>query len=186
MRTQAIKEVWRNAARYSGLDVAYVESPAASNAVVHVARRGDVAAVAETYGNRIPGRSKNAIGLAWNDTRSDGSIARSVIVVNRGLDGGSMRRTVAHEVMHALGFPGHPGSRVSSVLGSRPLRVTADFALRDKLLIRTLYDPRLRQGDDPKALRAAARIVLAELLDALESGAPAEDVLRHPNAPPEK
>lgn len=72
-------------------------------------------------------------------------------------------RCSAHEMMHAIGIPGH--TNVPSILapwdGRQPQLTAAD-----RLAILVLYDPRLRPGMSPAEARPIVRQILRERLGA--------------------
>ncbi len=74
----------------------------------------------------------------------------------------AIRRCANHEVMHAFGFRSHAHG-AASILSYRQ-RHQAGFSELDRLLVATLYDPRLQAGMKPAAGSAAACGIIAERL----------------------
>jgi hypothetical protein len=62
---------------------------------------------------------------------------------------------IHHELMHVFGFQGHPGTEFDSALG-RSRTITRN----DLVLLRTLYDPRLRSNG--AQFRESARVLIEE------------------------
>ena len=78
-----------------------------------------------------------------------------------------MDRCLAHEIMHVLGFTGHPQSSNSVLSYTRQLTAYTEI---DRMMVRVLYDPRLKPGMRHVQAIAAAREVLVDKLVA--GGAP--------------
>ncbi|HJQ57132.1 MAG TPA: DUF2927 domain-containing protein [Vineibacter sp.] len=110
-----------------------------------------------------PGKSPCRSSVDWTD---NGSMVRADIHVNLA-NPGRITRCINHEVMHGFGFRGHAHS-VFSVLSYRH----ADQAYltdTDRLILESLYDPRLRAGMSVPATSAAACGIMAEKLSASAS-----------------
>ncbi|HEX2886068.1 DUF2927 domain-containing protein [Vineibacter terrae] len=75
---------------------------------------------------------------------------------------GSLTRCINHEVMHAFGFRSHAHAALS-ILSYKQSRQT-DLSALDRVMIETLYDPRLRPGMRPAEAAPMACAVLAEKL----------------------
>lgn len=80
-----------------------------------------------------------------------------------------VNRCLAHEIMHVIGFVGHPHDS-NSVLSY--VHQHTDFTEIDRMLVRVLYDPRLQPGLGHLLAMATARDVLVDLL--ISDGAPGE------------
>lgn len=82
--------------------------------------------------------------------------------------GAELGHCISHELMHALGFPGHPHG-VDSVLSYVYRR--DDLTDADRMSLRILYDPRIEAGAFQLPAIAVARDVLVDKL--IADGAPA-------------
>lgn len=97
---------------------------------------------------------------------------------------------LAHELMHVLGFSGHPARTFASVLrnGDAPSALT----INDRILLRAYYDPEIRAGMLHDELFAASRRILQSLREAVMRSDDAMEVLTQrrriddwlPEAPP--
>ncbi|MDA1132323.1 MAG: DUF2927 domain-containing protein [Proteobacteria bacterium] len=71
--------------------------------------------------------------------------ARTLILIRTGMSTARTRDCVGHELLHLLGFRDHATTFSGSILG--PAQLFADEpTINDLILLRTLYDPRLRAG----------------------------------------
>jgi hypothetical protein len=84
-----------------------------------------------------------------------------LINVNTALDAGRQTHCVAREIASNLGLPGRL-SRSDSVFSSTA--PTAGFGARDLVLMRMLYDPRLRSGMSAAAAKPLLPAVAADAL----------------------
>ena len=75
---------------------------------------------------------------------------------------GSLTRCINHEVMHAFGFRSHAHGALS-ILSYKQARQTQLSAL-DRVMLETLYDPRLQPGMRPAEATTAACAVIGEKL----------------------
>ena len=112
--------------------------------------------------------------LCFTQTRSagTGAIAAVTTVIPEDLNPRAARSCLAHELMHAIGFQGHPQRTFDSALLNGA--VAADrLTMNDRILIRALYDPRLRPNLSAQASMAIATGVIDALLaEVLEAEAP--------------
>lgn len=69
-----------------------------------------------------------------------------------------------HELLHGLGFRGHSDIVKNSVLGERSAPLI-ELPLNDKIIVRTLYDPRITPGMPREEALEVAREVIRELVD---------------------
>jgi hypothetical protein len=92
-----------------------------------------------------------------------GVISRASIRINAGvLDPASVRACLLEEIVQSLGLFGEVSGRDDTILGDRVGH--QHLGIVDRLLLRTLYDPRLPPGASRAALLPAAALVLAEQL----------------------
>lgn len=85
--------------------------------------------------------------------------------------GPDISRCVIHEMLHALGLSGHP-HKLHSVLSYYTLRTVFDLTEADEVMLRTLYDPRLKPGTSRLAALILADGIIEEKRRALNTGAP--------------
>ncbi len=96
-----------------------------------------------------------------------GVIDSAIAVIPNDLGAGRVGECLAHEIMHTLGFQGHPARTLHSALrnGDAP----EVFTVNDLVLIRTLYDDRLTTDMLRAEVLATAREVISGLLDRLKN-----------------
>jgi hypothetical protein len=117
---------------------------------------------------------------------ANGVIGAANTVIPEDLSARAVRTCLAHELMHAIGFQGHPSRSFDSALrnGIGIDRLT----INDQLLIRTLYDERLRFDMAPdEALTLATAIATALQAKVLEAKDPMDALAqrgRMPAPPP--
>ncbi len=115
--------------------------------------------------------------LCFTSTRSDGAggITVAVTVIPEDLTPRASRSCLAHELMHAIGFRGHPINTFDSALrnGIAAVRLTTN----DRILIRALYDPALRPGGNSQNILAAATTIVRNLLGEVQEATDPLDVL---------
>ena len=75
---------------------------------------------------------------------------------------------VLEEIVQSLGLIGDTFQEFDSLF-VEVRRVRLDFPLNDKILLRTLYDPRLRDGMPREQVMARVRQIIPELLAAYEA-----------------
>jgi Protein of unknown function (DUF2927) len=92
-----------------------------------------------------------------------GVISRASIRINAGvLDPASVRACLVEEIVQSLGLFGEVSGRDDTILGDRVGH--QHLGIVDRLLLRTLYDPRLPPGVSRAAASATAALVLGEQL----------------------
>lgn len=112
-------------------------------------------------------------GVQCVATTADGAatISGARVLIPDDLPPSTTEKCLLHELMHAIGFRGHPFALFPSGLSNEPRYRT--LTINDRILIRTLYDPRLEHGMPREPAMATARTIIAELLDRLST---ADDV----------
>ncbi len=75
---------------------------------------------------------------------------------------GSVSRCINHEVLHGFGFRSHAHA-AASILSYKQTRQT-DLSAVDRVMLETLYDPRLRPGMNVASATSTACSVIAEKL----------------------
>ena len=179
---EGAKEALRQAARISGLEIGSAHGFVDANLVIHFSDPGDVLIAAKRYGVRTSDLGTSHWGIESSRDDRKGSYVSSRIVVESNQGAAQLDCTLRHEIMHALGFAPHPEVNVASVLAPRTDLLCGDFTLIDKLLVRTLYDPRIPVGADVKLARVLSRNIIAELVEELRAGGDPDQILAHPNS----
>ena len=95
------------------------------------------------------------------NTRSESGIFEEVRIVISTENPALIRRCIAHEIMHSFGFGKH-SAIISSILS--PLHAGEDLTPWDEMVLRTLYDSRLRPGMTRKQAMPVADQILKDLL----------------------
>ena len=95
----------------------------------------------------------------------NGALVHATVVIPDDLRSGTSAGCLAHELMHALGFAGHPGRQIASAL--RNGRNDGRLTLNDRILIRALYDDALVPGLPREDFVATARTIIEHLLSEL-------------------
>ena len=112
-----------------------------------------------------------------NTMTTQGRIVRAFAAIPGDLRSADVEACLAHELMHTLGFKGHPERSLRSALRSG--RAARALTINDRILIRTLYDARLAPGMSREEAVHAAREVIAGLLGRLkDAGDPIEALSR--------
>lgn len=112
------------------------------------------------------------IAQCWAGPYSDkdGSVSKTVAVLQIKKGSNPVRTCIAHEITHGFGIRGH-----GSHFGPSVLTDSNELTVNDKLLIRTLYDWRISPGMTREQALPVVRRVMAELLRRVE--AQGEDAL---------
>ena len=100
-----------------------------------------------------------------NTASTEGRIGRAFAAIPADLRPAEVQACLGHELMHTLGFKGHPDRSLASAL--RNGRATGAVTINDRILIRTLYDDRLVPGMPREQALRVAREVIEELLHRL-------------------
>jgi len=106
------------------------------------------------------GKSPCRSSIDWNDV---GQMVRAEVLVNVA-NPGRVTRCINHEVLHGFGFRGHAHASFSVL--SYKHAAQAQLTDTDRLMLETLYDPRLRPGTKVAAVSPVACSILAEKLRA--------------------
>ena len=102
------------------------------------------------------GKSACRSAVDWTDL---GHMVRADVYVNVS-NPGRVTRCINHEVMHGFGFRGHAHSSFSVL--SYKYASQAQLTDTDRLMLETLYDPRLKPGTKVAAVAPVACGILAE------------------------
>ncbi len=153
--------------RLSGLDM-NVTSPGkwGENINVYFAEKSQWPEIIRRhYGTLSRDEHANYTCVAFPDGYG-GTLLRGYILIPSTLPSDDLLGCVVHEMTHLLGLIGHSRSPSPSVLSKSLGNV--DFALRDKILIRALYDRRIRPGMDREKALVVVRKIFTKLLAAHE------------------
>ncbi len=96
-------------------------------------------------------------------SRDDGIIESAAVHIARASEDEWRSDCLVHELMHAFGWRGHT-HRIRSA--NSYLHGETELTEWDRLLMRTLYDPRLEPGTPEQDALPTARLILGELLAA--------------------
>ena len=101
--------------------------------------------------------------LCFTNTRTqNGTIQQAFVVIPEDLQPRAARACLAHEMMHAIGFGGHPPQSFDSALRNG---VAADrLTTNDRIIIRARYDDRLRNAANGTEAMGIATQVLGDML----------------------
>jgi hypothetical protein len=92
-----------------------------------------------------------------------GEIQTAFVVIPNDLRADRVAECLAHEIMHTVGFSGHPQRTFYSALGNG--NSPEVYTVNDLILIRTLYDQRLTTDMMRAEVLATAREVMVDLLE---------------------
>ena len=105
--------------------------------------------------------------LSWKKPPS--RIIKSVVVVNKDRDDSGINHCLLEELTQSLGLPNDSDMMRPSLFSDRDRLY--ELSPTDTILLRTLYDPRMKPGLPRTAALAVARKIMAELDD--QGSAPA-------------
>jgi hypothetical protein len=91
----------------------------------------------------------------------EGRISRAVIVVNNERQDDAINHCLLEEITQSLGLPNDSDTMRPSLFSDRDQLIA--FSRHDEILIRTLYDYRIKAGVPRQEALAAARDVVREL-----------------------
>jgi hypothetical protein len=148
-------------ASLSGLDIAFVDEGSAgvNYAIVFIPtdRTGPGDSLCEVF-MRFEGRTMIGVEI---------KIGTQPGLNERQTPEARIDRCIAHEMMHSLGFPGHPSTRLgvpSVMINSQPIQFRArSLTPWDELAVRVLYDARLETGMTKAEAEPIVRKILAGL-----------------------
>lgn len=106
-------------------------------------------------------RAERAECYANTGVAVTGEIVEADIYVSRSRLGGWNTDCLAHELLHAFGWLGHT-HRLRSA--NSYVHGETDLTEWDRILMHTLYDPRLERGSVKAEAMPVARVIIAELL----------------------
>ncbi len=174
-RSKDSRTIKQYGARLSRLtQLGFSENSTNTNMHIFVVNEDERKALGPTLRSIVPGISQATVNAAINMNRdtyclafaaspgNSGSIAKAIIII-RGEHPDLMRRSCVHEeIAQALGLPNDSPDARPSIFND-----DSEFALlttHDELLLRILYDPRLRPGMKQAEARPIVETIAAELL----------------------
>lgn len=95
---------------------------------------------------------------------ASGVISKATLTINLNM-GSSLRQCIIHELMHAVGFPGHPHG-IDTVLSY--VYASESLTPIDQMSLRILYDPRIQPSMLHLPALMAARQIIAEQLGLIQ------------------
>ena len=105
--------------------------------------------------------------FSHTDTNIFGEIKTAFVVIPNDLGAEMVAECLAHEIMHTIGFPGHPQRTFYSALGNG--NSPEVFTVNDLILIRMLYDQRLTTDMLRAEVLATAREVMIGFLELIKN-----------------
>lgn len=163
----------------SGLEIDITDSPKGSNMFLHFSSRGDFRNIAAEFM-----KEKKGYEAQWTTTAmcyflgvpNSWVFRRGLVVVGKNLPEHEARSCLLEELYQGIG-PGKDSPRLRYTVSHGSDNLT-EFSLNDKLILRALYDDRLKPGMPRAEAMAIARKVIAELHAAVRAQGP--DALIHP------
>jgi hypothetical protein len=153
-------------ARLTGLDMRLVAGPdGGENFAVHFVRRAEMLATAARYPvdhrNARQAVDTSACMYVFYET-ADMSIGRSVAIISTDRHARYVTTCILEEMAQGLGLPMDTELVPPSVFSNQDLPQT--LSINDKILIRALYDPRIRSGMPRAEALRQARVIIPELI----------------------
>ncbi len=156
-------------ARLTGLDIAYVDDPEASNYIIVFTRRAKYEDFVRRHTAELESakqaqlihrtRRSNCLGL-YSVGSDSHAIMRAVVIipVDHANERALLTRCIVEETTQTMGLPNDDDNVNPSIFNDRS--VLKDLSRHDELLLRLLYDPRLTPGmPRDEALQIAGRIL---------------------------
>lgn len=112
-------------------------------------------------------RSEKAVCYTRTAVAPAGRILQADVYVSRMPDGGWNTECLTHELLHAFGWRGHT-HRLRSA--NSYAHGESELTRWDRIMMRTLYDPRLEPGISKAAALPVARVIIREHLAESEQG----------------
>ncbi|MBM3506975.1 MAG: DUF2927 domain-containing protein [Alphaproteobacteria bacterium] len=121
--------------------------------------------------------------LCFTNMRAQaGAIQQAFVVIPEDLQPRASRACLAHEMMHAIGFGGHPPQEFDSALRNG---IAADrLTTNDRILIRARYDERLWAAANAGDAVGVATTVIGELLGRVQDAADVFEALAYEGGEP--
>ncbi|MDK9704518.1 MAG: DUF2927 domain-containing protein [Sulfuritalea sp.] len=167
LHTRLIERHFRHLAEITGLSIQPAPSPVAANFIVVLTREESlVGDLLRYYGTHSTLQHeplfRHSICMVMFATDRKGSIVRAVAVipVDRARSRGVLASCLAEELTHAMGLPNDSPKMFPSIfsISSRQAYLTG----LDVLLLRMLYDPRVKVGGDERNLRPILETIAGE------------------------
>lgn len=152
-----VRGLFRDFQALTGLGFTLSEADSAANIEILFASRDWYRnATAQTFAE--PRRVQCFTNTSMNST---GGIEYAFVVIPEDLSRREVETCLAHELMHTLGFAGHPDRRFDSALRSG--NAAPALTVNDRILIRTYYDPAITAAMLREDMLDVARSIADEL-----------------------
>ena len=120
--------------------------------------------------------------LGLEQSNCTASFAVAWVLIPTDLGEAQTSECVSHELLHLLGFRDHSNALFGSIMNASALPM-AGPTINDLILLRTLYDPRLRAGMPREEAMQIVPGIIAELLSMLDGADDAVAALSQRPAP---